>query len=273
MNRDQAYEKLIDANIGLLSKTLEHSKHGKTLKAEFVRDDGAGGKYYGYMRGGKVHVIHTRGRGKWGSSLQSEQQLGVDEESMDDAPGAEANQSQDYGGNKVAHWREDASKIMGEAGGGSSERTGDDREVGAVESMGGGAVSSSDVAEKSAGMMTKPQTKLENVIARLAEAEAQYIRVKTGKSYQEAFQMAIDKAKQSFRAGILEKIRRLTGHDIIYDIKQNQFVYKRPMNGTVELSARDRAIVDKIVESFTEEANRIIKARTTAVRRAKGSDE
>lgn len=273
MNRGKALlERLMDANIGLLLKTLEHSKQGKSLKAEFVRDDGAGGKYYGYMRGGRVHVIHSKGRGKWGSALQSEQQLGVSDEGSMDAPDAGADKAQDFGGSKVAHWRQDAQNIMGEAGGGSAERTGADREAGAQEAMGGGPTAS-EVAEESAGMMTKPQTKLENVVARLAEAEAQYISVKTGKSYQEAFQIAIEKAKQSFREGILAKIRKLTGHDIIYDIKQNQFVYKHSRNGTVELSPHDRAIVDKVVEAFIEEANRIIKARTTAVRRAKGSNE
>ena len=78
------FETLIDANIATLSKVLEMSKRGKNLKAEFVRDDGGGGKYYGYMRGGKVHVIHARdyaSRGKWGGTTPYRQQLGAADDS------------------------------------------------------------------------------------------------------------------------------------------------------------------------------------------------
>lgn len=276
-------EKLIDANIDILEKTLETSKRGKTLKAEFVRDDGAGGKYYGYLRGGKVHVIHSgqnTARGRFGGTAAFKGQLGASEEgAMDAAPDASANSAVDFGGGKVGQWREDAKKILGgETGSTEAEGAGSgmgDREPGAVEAAGGGgAVSSAPAPEGvSMGSVTKPQTALENIVARLAEAEAQYLRVKAGKSWSDAYRYAITRAKKSFEGSVLGKIREITGHDIVYDVKINQFRYAKPVNGTTQLSPHDRSVVDKIVTAYVTEANKIIKAKTTAVRRAKGSDE
>src|SRR3972149_1238995 len=113
---------LLDANIDVLSKTIETSKRsGKTLKAEFIRDDGMGGKYYGYMRGGQVHVIHSsqlrKKRGKWGGSSPYRQQLGVSEDmpTATTAPESAPDQSIGLGEDKTTRWKQDANQIIGGA--------------------------------------------------------------------------------------------------------------------------------------------------------------
>lgn len=274
------FEQLLDANIAVLSKTVQMSKRGKNLKAEFVRDDGAGGKYYGYLRGGKVHVIHdrmARGRGKWGSATPYEQQLGAESESGSmDVPDSAPDKAVDFGGQKVQQWRQDAENILGTPSEqGAAERPGQPgvSEVGAVQSEGGGsyAPSQQDTSGGGGRNISKPQTNLENTLARLAEAEMQFLRVKRGMSdAQAAYKVGIKTAKGMFNKLVLQTIKKMTGQDIIYDIGINQFRYAHEAK---ELNPRDRAVVDRIVQAFIVKADKQIKARTTAVRRAEGSDE
>ena len=284
------YEALIDANIAALSKTIEMSKRGKTLKAEFVRDDGGGGKYYGYMRGGKVHVIHARqyARGRYGGSSPYSQQLGAGDEgstmeadAKPSAPDASSESAVDYGGKMVNAWHEDADKILGgidqpgaEGGAGASQGQAK-KEVGAVGAAGGGSFKPAiqPMINPGANDITKDETKLENIVARLAEAYAQYLKIKGGKDYRNAFELAMDAVQGLFKVQVLQRIRKLTGHDIIYDITQNQFRYAKGKGASTGLSPRDQSIVDSVVAEFTDKSNKAIKAKQTAVRRAEGSNE
>ena len=279
MNRLEA---LLDANIALLSKTVETSKKGKNLKAEFVRDDGAGGKYYGYMRGGRIHVIHERphggSRGRFGGANPYKQQLGAEEGSMEpSSPNASSDSAVNYGGDKVSAWRSDAQKILGDMGQQVAQQAGSqaEREAGAVSSPGGaGGAKIPDMPDTpdmsgGTGRISKDETKLENIVARLAEAYAQYLKIKGGKDYNKAFQMASKSVQGLFKLQVLQRIKKLTGHNIIYDVTQNQFVYS---DGN-QLTARDQQIVDSVVAEFTQKANKAIKAKQTAVRRAEGSNE
>lgn len=273
---NNAFEKLVDANIAVLSKTIlesvERGKRSKPLKAEFIRDDLAGGKFYGYRgrgyetdKGGyqkkDVRIRRSRGRfGAIGGEMSGEIGQDVKVVHVKAKPGAKkplpknvvpessSHKAVDVGNEKTGMWRRDAAEILSNVK---------------------GTTKSGDVDIAIEGDITKAMTNIKNLLARLAEAEAQYIKVKMGEDYKRAYNEGIQKAKDSFENSLMGNINKKTAKQVVYDPAQNAFIYE---DGS-KMSPRDISVVNKAVAAFETEAEKAIKAKTTAVRRAEGSDE
>lgn len=267
-----SFEKLLDANIAILSKA-EQSKRGKPLKAEFVRDDGAGGKFYGYRgrgtqqsRGyekGPVRIKSSRGRfGSVSGDISGE--MGEDvrivhvkphpggvkppKNAKLSAPDSHSDQALDMDGKKTAYWKRDADNILSGQGGALSASKGKKIDI--------------------SGDISKEFTNIENTLARYAESEAQFMKVKLGAAPKKAYRLGIDRARKAF-GSLVDSISGHTSKPVVYDQTQNAFLYA---DGK-KLGPRDVAIANRIIDGLKTTLEKKIKARTTAVRRAEGSDE